>query len=120
MKVFIASVSMVLLSLAGCTEQNVQPQTGAQSSSQPAAGEGAPAQPQVPVHNLSRVTEARSVTPEVLATIEVGKTTVAQLTQLLGETKPFTLGDGKQIYRYDLGKFIFGADGVLLRKHINP
>lgn len=108
-----------LLSLAllgGCVDPNLQPQPGGSSAG--TAGEAQ--QPVIPQHNLSQVAEAIQVNPEQLAAIEVGKTTKAELTALLGETKPFTLGDGKQIFRYDVGKFIFGADGVLLRKHLNP
>lgn len=113
-------VSVFMLGLAGCAEQGIQPQSGSQTPPQPGSATPAdPAQAQVPVHNLSRVAVAKPVSAELLATIVEGKTTTAELVQLLGEIKPFTLGDGKQIYRYDLGKFIFGADGVLLRQHLN-
>jgi hypothetical protein len=78
------------------------------------------AKPTVVQHHLSRVADAKAVTPEMLASIKEGKTTTVDLIELLGDIKPFTLGDGKRIYRYDIGKFIFDAKGVLLRKHINP
>ena len=110
-----ASVLVPVLALTGCIEPpaNVQPQTGSTSAA------GAEQKQVVVQHDLSRVADAKAVTPEMLATIKVGETTTAELVDLLGEIKPFTLGDGKQIYRYDVGKFIFGADGKLLRQHVN-
>lgn len=116
------SVFVLFVGLAGCSDPNLQPQSASQSrpqSTNQAADTNTPQTPAIPVHNLSRIGTAKALTPEALASIEVGKTTRAQLVELLGEIKPFTLGDGKQIYRYDIGKFIFGADGVLLRQHIS-
>ncbi|MEH6471147.1 MAG: hypothetical protein V7752_07850 [Halopseudomonas sp.] len=116
MKQLVVSVLVLFLGLMGCAEENLQPQSATQSE---ASSANDPQKPVIPQHNLSQVADAKAVTPEMLATIEVGKTTTAQLIELLGEIKPFTLGDGKQIFRYDVGKFIFDADGVLLRQHIN-
>ena len=113
----VALPALLMAALTACTDPGVQPQPASQSS---AATTSQPQQPVIPQHNLSRVADAKVVSPEALAQIEIGKTTTSELIQLLGEIKPFTLGDGKQIYRYDVGKFIFGADGVLLRKHLNP
>lgn len=114
-----ALVLVPVLALTGCIEPpaNIRPQaaSAAGSGSEP----GTEKAPVIVQHNLSQVADAKAVTPAMLATIKVGETTTAQLTELLGEIKPFTLGDGKKIYRYDVGKFIFGADGLLLRQHIN-
>ncbi len=119
MKRFAAPVlALVIVALTGCIEPpaNIQPQAGSPSAS---STPGTDNKPVVVQHNLSRVAGSKAVTPEMLSTIKVGETTTAQLVELLGEIKPFTLGDGKKIYRYDVGKFIFDANGVLLRQHVN-
>ncbi|MEH6826175.1 MAG: hypothetical protein V7629_19980 [Motiliproteus sp.] len=114
MKHLAVTVSVLLLALAGCAPPAVQPQQGTQSG---AATTNTYPQTVVPKHNLSQKAKANKTTPEMLATLVEGKTSIAQLVELLGEIKPYTLGDGKKIYRYDIGTYIFGADGVLLRHY---
>lgn len=107
---------VLALALAGCTEPVVKPQVAAPASPPP-AGE---AQPAVIKHNLSRVAEAKPVAASVLEGFTLGKTTRAEVAAALGDAKPFSLGDGKSILRYDVGKFIFDQNGVLLRKFLSP
>ncbi len=74
----------------------------------------------VSTHNLSQVAKANPVSAQQLAALQVGVSTVAEVTALLGEVKPFSLGDGKKILRYDVGKFIFDQQGVLIRQFLSP
>ncbi len=116
MKILLApAMALALLPLFGLTGCVPQPNVQAEASAQSAAEAAPPVQ-----HNLSRVGVAKAVTPEMRATLKVGQTTRVQLVEMLGEIKPFSLGDGKKIYRYDVGEFFFDAKGVLLRQHLTP
>lgn len=114
--------SMTLLAaalmLAACSEESLRPPV--QPAPEPATTAGGhPKPPPVPKHNLSRVADAQAVTPEQLEALQVGVSTRQDIVKLLGDVKPFSLGDGKQILRYDVGKFIVDQQGVLIRKFLN-
>lgn len=115
----LALSAVVVANLSACSEEDMRPQSYP-AQPQPVAAE--PAEPElapVPKHNLGRIADSGSVTPEQLAALKVGVTTEAEVLQLLGEAKPFALGDGKHILRYDVGKFIFDANKILIRKFLN-
>ncbi len=114
------------LTLSGCSEEalraQAQPQYGATATAPVRTSSPAPKEEPivVPKHNLSRVAAANRVSPQQLDALQVGEARREQVIALLGEIEPFTLGGGKQILRYDVGKFVFDSDGVLIRKFLTP
>lgn len=119
MKAWLMIVAVLLVT--ACSEEDFKPQpiNPQPQPVAPATGAASEQPEPVPPHNLGRVADSRGVTQAQLDALTVGVTTEAEVLQLLGETKPFTLGDGKQILRYDVGKFIFDQNKVLIRKFLN-
>ncbi|WP_210397553.1 hypothetical protein [Motiliproteus sediminis] len=115
-------VLLAMLFVAACSEEDFKPQPR-QPVPQPVTPAVTPVEDSAPEpvapHNLGRVADSRGVTQAQLEALTVGVTTEAEVLQLLGETKPFTLGDGKHILRYDVGKFVFDQNKVLIRKFLN-
>ena len=111
-----------VFTLSACTEEEMTRSQPVQPKPEPVAPAAVAApEPEVvvPKHNLGRVEESKQVTPQQLDALKVGVTTEQQVKRLLGDVKPFSLGDGKHILRYDVGKFIFDQQGVLIRKFVS-
>ncbi|WP_207062543.1 hypothetical protein [Motiliproteus sp. SC1-56] len=124
MRYFAGVMAVVMVALSGCGGSEVRPQAeagaGSTASAPPSAGQEAVKKTPVVQHNLSKVAEAKPVTAAQLEALTVGETTRDQVVELLGANTPFTLGDGKSILRYDVGKFIFDGENRLLRKFLAP
>jgi hypothetical protein len=115
-------LALLMVSLLGCGGERVRPQTGVAPAPSSGGSDQTGGAKKTPIveHNLSRVATAQPVSKAQLEALEVGRATRPQVLELLGENRPFTLGDGKTILRYDVGKFIFDQQGVLLRKFLAP
>ncbi len=111
--------ALLVLVLAGCMEAPGPRLPGAMPSSAPVT-DSAKGAPIAPDHSLSQVAKANPVTVQQLSALQIGVSTEGEVKALLGEVKPFSLGDGKKILRYDVGKFIFDQQGVLMRKFMSP